>query len=148
MIIEKRYSPKMKLFKEFMHANYMNYYRLAIQTEDSEKDSLEYRLNEACNQLISFYNVNFWNKKLYLPKLPRTEINYGLMCVLHNKALPVINFYWYAFKSGRGGKEHKAGDFMYGDAWALLNRVNGEINWILGYDRNYTGEIVYGKQYE
>lgn len=146
----KRYYSNMKLFKDFMYHNYMGYYRLAVQTSDYmyDRESFEGELHKACMELISFYNVNFCKKRLYLPELPKTAINYELMAILHNKALPVINYYWYAFKSGRGGKDHLAGDFMYGDAWGYLNKINNEINVILGYPRNFEGEIVYGKQYE
>lgn len=134
----------MKQFKDYMYHNHRLIHRLAVQTEGQQDYQ---RLNEACKNIIEFYNLNFCNKKLMLPRLPKSEINFKLMAGIHNSALPLMKHYKLAWKSTRSGGERRdersAGDYKYADAYGNLHRLIGDINVILDYDYYYEGVIVY-----
>lgn len=136
----------MRLFKDWMYSNHRLIHRVAVQTHNSQPDSYEERLNEACKNLISFYNLNFCKKQLFLPRLPAQSLNYTLIAGLHNSALPVMKHYRDAWKSQRSGSEFRnersAGDYHYADAYGLLHRLIGDINCILEYDYKFEEEIV------
>lgn len=137
----------MKRFKDWMYSYHRIIHRVTVQTYNSEYDSYEGRLNEACRNLISFYNVNFCKKQLFLPRLPAQELDYQLIVGLRNSALPVMKHYRYAWKSTRSGgelrSERSAGDYMYANAYGYLDRMIGEINCLCEYDYKFEGVIIY-----